>query len=222
LKTRDSKWCRFLRGADTESLNNDRAAITGFCSSHQQFGSSKMSDTYRFDFGTKLKDGEELLWTGQGSGRNLSFSILFPMFAVGSLGLFLVLAFPLSGFQTEMALISLWALVISVVVLWFFRARMLDPAREEYAISTQRIFIVSGPIGRVCRTYAPTLKKRGRGNSMKFHAIKHVRKRRSIVFLPARTKSIPQGYPPVFVGVENSLQIAELAAETFNLKLIKR
>ena len=99
---------------------------------------------------------------------------------------------------------------------------MLGPSTEVYAISTQRIFIVSGPIGRVCRTYTPTQKKRGRTKAMSFHAVKHIQKRGSIVFLPARTKSAPQGYPPVFVGVENSLQIAELAAETFNLKLIKR
>ena len=38
----------------------------------------------------------------------------------------------------------------------------------------------------------------------------------------ARSKSIPQAYPPVFVGVDESLHVAELAAETFKLKLIKR
>lgn len=181
-----------------------------------------MSDTTRFDFTSKLKERETLLWTGRGSGRNLSFNILFPMMAVSLLGLFLVFAFPLSGFQMEMALVSLWALVISGIVLWFFKARMMGPAKEEYAISNQRIFIVSGPIGRICRVYLPTAKKRARGNALKFHAIKHIQKRRAIVFLPARSKSIPQGYPPVFVGVENSLEVAELAAETFKLKLLKR
>jgi hypothetical protein len=181
-----------------------------------------MSDNPRFDFTAKLKDGEELLWTGRGSGRNFSFNILFPMIAVSGLGIFLILAFPLSGFEAEMALVSLWALVISAIVLWFFRARMLGPPREEYAISTQRVFIVAGPIGRVCRSYAPARQKHGRSKAMTFHAIKHNRKRGSIIFLPTRSKSIPQGYPPVFVGVENSLKIAELAAETFNLKLIKR
>nr|WP_070960283.1 hypothetical protein [Hyphomonas sp. Mor2] len=181
-----------------------------------------MSDPQGFDFAAKLKPDEDLLWTGRGSGRNLSTSILFPLIAVSLLGLFLVLAFPLSGFQAEMALVSLWALVIAGIVLWFFRARMLGPATEEYAISNQRIFIVSGPIGRVCRTYLPTPKKRARGNALKFYAIKHVRKRKAIVFIPARSKSIPQGYPPVFVGVEDSLRVAELAADTFQLKLIKR
>jgi len=175
-----------------------------------------------FDFAAKMKDGEDLLWCGRGSGRNMSSNILFPMIAVSFLGMFLILGFPLSGFQAEMALISLWGLVIMAIVLWFFRARMLGPAKEEYAISTQRIFIVSGPIGRVCRTYEPTAKKRARGNGLKFFAIKHVRKRGSVVFLPARAKSLPQGYPPVFVGVENALQVAELAAETFKLKLVKK
>ncbi|NQY98261.1 MAG: hypothetical protein HRT82_13995 [Henriciella sp.] len=181
-----------------------------------------MTDSAGFDFSAKLKDGEELLWTGHGSGKNVNWNILFPMIAVSLLGSFLVLAFPLSGFRSDMALVSLWALVISAIVLWFFRARMLGPGTEEYAISTQRIFIVSGPIGRNCRAYAPTLKKRARGNAMKFHAIKHIQKRGSIVFLPARSKTMPQGYPPIFVGVEDSLKVAELAAETFELKLIKR
>lgn len=181
-----------------------------------------MSDSVRFDFAAKLKPDETLLWTGRGSGRNLSFNIVFPMIGVSALGLFLVLAYPLSGFQLEMALVSLWALVISGIVLWFFRARMLGPQDEEYAISNKRIFIVSGPIGRVCRAYLPTQKKRARGTGLRFYAVKHVRKRRAVVFLPARSKSMPQGYPPVFVGLENSLEVAELAAKTFNLKLIKR
>ncbi|MCR9080552.1 MAG: hypothetical protein NXH78_15765 [Hyphomonadaceae bacterium] len=181
-----------------------------------------MSEIAGFDFTAKLKDGETLVWTGRGSGRNLSFNILFPMVAVSLLGLFLVFAYPLSGFQTEMALVSLWALVISGIVVWFFRARMMGPSKEEYAISDQRIFIVSGPIGRVCRIYMPTAKKRARGNALKFYAVKHIQKRQAIVFLPARSKSIPQGYPPIFVGVENSLKVAELAAETFDLKLVKR
>lgn len=212
----------FYRVFDTESP--DIACSTGLRrrTRRRTFGSQNMSENVRFDFVAKLKDGENLIWTGRGSGRNLSFNILFPMIAVSGLCLFLILAFPFSGFQTDMALVSLWALVISAIVLWFFRARMLGPSTEEYAITTQRIFIVSGPIGRVCRTYTPTPKKRGRNKAMSFHAIKHIRKRESIVFLPARAKSTPQGYPPVFVGVENSLQIAELAAETFNLKLIKR
>lgn len=184
--------------------------------------SESMPDSAGFDFSAKLKDGETLLWTGRGSGRNLSFNILFPMIGVSVLGAFLVLAYPLSGFQVEMALVSLWGLVISGIVLWFFRARMRGPQKEEYAISNTRIFIVSGPIGRVCRTYLPTPKKRTRGTALKFYAIKHVRKRGAVVFLPARPKSMPQGYPPVFIGVENSLEVAELAAETFNLKLIKR
>ena len=55
-----------------------------------------------------------------------------------------------------------------------------------------------------------------------FFAIKHVERRRSIKFLPVRHSTVPQGYPPVFVGVENSLQVAQLAAETFDIKLIKR
>lgn len=152
----------------------------------------------------------------------MSFNILFPMIGVSLLGLFLALAYPLSGFQTEMAFVSLWALGISAIVLWFFRARLLGPAKEEYAISNQRIFIVSGPIGRICRTYLPVPKKRARGASLKFYAIKHVQKRRSVKFLPARSKSMPQGYPPVFVGIEDSLKVAELAAETFGLKLIRR
>ncbi|MBO6688879.1 MAG: hypothetical protein JJ931_01290 [Henriciella sp.] len=181
-----------------------------------------MSHQAGFDFSTKLKNDETLLWTGHGSGRNLSFNILFPIVGVSLLGLFLILAYPLSGFQMEMGLVSLWALVISGIVLWFFRARMLGPSKEEYAISNQRIFIVSGPIGRICRTYLPAPKKRARGVEMKFYAIKHVRKRSTVIFLPARSKSMPQGYPPAFVGVENSLEVAELAAETFDLKLIKR
>ncbi len=181
-----------------------------------------MSNSVSFDFTAKLKDGETLLWTGHGSGRNLSFNILFPMIGVSVLGFFLVLAFPLSGFQVEMALVSLWALVIAGIVLWFFRARMLGPGKEEYAISSERVFIVSGPIGRTCRTYLPTPKKRARGTALKFYAIKHVHKRRAVIFLPERSKSMPQGYPPVFIGVENSLEVAELAANTFKLKLIKR
>ena len=181
-----------------------------------------MSDERGFEFSAKLKADETLLWSGRGSGRNLSMNIVFPMVAVSVLCLFLVAAFPLSGFQTQMAFVSLWALVISGIVLWFFRARMLGPSEEEYAISNQRIFIVSGPFGRICRTYLPVAKKRARGVGLKFYAIKHVRKRSSVIFLPARSKSMPQGYPPAFIGIENSLEIAELAADAFGLKLIKR
>ena len=181
-----------------------------------------MADQPGFDFASKLKDDEDLLWTGHGSGRNMSFNIIFPMIAVSFLGLFLALGFPLSGFQFEMAWIALGALVITGLVIWFFRARMLGPVNEEYAISSKRIFIVSGPIGRICRSYVPTQKKSARGSGVRFYAVKHVAKRQSIVFLPARSKSVPQGYPPVFVGVENSLEVAEMAAETFKIKLIKR
>lgn len=175
-----------------------------------------------FDFDAKLKDDETLIWTGRGSGRNLSWNILFPMIAVALLSLFLVLGFPLSGFRAEMAWVALWALVVSAIVLWFFRARMLGPSTEEYAITDKRVLIVSGPIGRICRAYMPTTKKRAARNGLTFYAVKHVQKRRAIVFLPTRSKSPPQGYPPVFTGIENSLQVAELAANTFELKLIKR
>ena len=181
-----------------------------------------MAENVDFNFQAKLNDDEELLWAGRGSGHNMSASILFPMIAVGALGMFLILAFPLSGFQVEMALVSLWSLVISGIVVWFFRARMLGPSKEEYAISTTRVFIVSGPIGRICRTYSPSSKKHARGRAHKFYAIKHISKNNSITFLLTRTKSTPQGYPPVFVGIENSMQVAELAAQTFGLKLIKR
>ncbi len=181
-----------------------------------------MSDIASFDFETKLKDDEHLLWTGKGSGRNLSVRIVVPMVAIAGLGLFLVLAFPLSGFQSEMAMISLWALVISAIGIWFFRARMLGPSNEEYAISTQRVFIVSGPIGRVCRPYSPSAKKRGARAGWTFYAIKHISKRNAVEFLPVRSKSTPQGYPPIFVGVSDSKRVAELAAKTFNLKLILR
>jgi|GEM_PF-4096877 len=176
----------------------------------------------RFDFEARLKADEELLWTGRGSGRNTNRKIILPMIGVAFLGAFLVLGFPLSGFQTDMAWVALWGLVITAIVLWFFRARMLGPETEEYAISTKRIFIVSGPIGRVCRTYAPSPKKRARGAGIRFYAVKHIAKRRSIQFLPARANAAPQGYPPIFVGIENSLEVAELAAETFQIKLIKR
>ncbi len=181
-----------------------------------------MSEHSAFDFTRKLKDDETLLWAGRGSGRNTSLNIIMPMIAVSFLGLFLILGFPLSGFQFEMALIALGALAIAGIVVWFFRARMLGPASEEYAISSNRIFIVSGPIGRICRTYVPSPKKTTRGSGIRFYAVKHIAKRRSVAFLPARSKSVPPGYPPVFVGIENSLKIAELAAETFKIKLIKR
>lgn len=181
-----------------------------------------MEDRDAFDFAAKLKDDERLVWTGRGSGRNLSWNILFPMVAVATLGAFLILGYPLSGFRGEMGLVALWGLVISGIVLWFFRARMVGPSTEEYAISTNRILIVSGPIGRICRAYVPTPKKRTARSGLMFYAIKHVKKRDTIVFLPARAKTMPQGYPPVFTGIENSLQVAELAAKTFDLKLIKR
>ena len=181
-----------------------------------------MSVSEPFDFSKKLKDGEDLLWTGRGSGRNLNRHLVLPVIGVGILGLFLLLGFPLSGFRAEMALVAGWALAISGIVIWFFRARILAPPSEEYAITNERVLIVSGPIGRICRPYSPTKKKRSDRLSYMFYAVKHVAKRDSIFFLPARSKSMPQGFPPIFVGVENSLQVAELAAETFELKLIKR
>ena len=181
-----------------------------------------MSGPPPFDFSGKLKDDEELLWTGRGSGRNLNRHLVLPLFGVGVLGLFLLLGFPLSGFRGEMALVAVWAAIITGIVFWFFRARILSPPLEEYAITNQRILIVSGPIGRICRPYFPTQKKRTDRRAYMFYAVKHVAKRSSIHFLPARSKSMPQGYPPIFVGVENSLRIAELAAATFDVKLIKR
>lgn len=181
-----------------------------------------MTSATNFDFKSKLKEGESLLWTGRGSGRNMNRHLVLPVLGVGFLGVFLILGFPLSGFRSEMALVALWGLVVTGIVGWFFRARILAPPQEEYAITSERILIVSGPIGRVCRPYFPTKKKRADRRAYLFYAIKHVAKRNSIHFLPARSKSMPQGFPPIFVGVEDSLRIAQLAADTYSLKLIKR
>ncbi|MEL6861648.1 MAG: hypothetical protein AAGL11_07410 [Pseudomonadota bacterium] len=181
-----------------------------------------MSSSVPFDFSGKLKEGEDLLWTGRGSGRNLNRHLVLPVLGVGFLGVFLLLGFPLSGFRAEMALVAVWAAIVTGIVIWFFRARILAPPLEEYAITSERILIVSGPIGRICRPYFPTQKKRTDRRAYMFYAVKHVAKRNAIHFLPARSKSMPQGFPPIFVGVEDSLKIAELAAETFQVKLIKR
>lgn len=181
-----------------------------------------MSDPAPYDFASKLKDDEEILWTGRGSGRNLTRKLIFPMLGIGALGVFLLLGFPLSGFQNDMAWISLWGLIISGIVIWFFRARVLAPPTEEYAITNQRVLIVSGPIGRICRTYMPSQNKRKDRRAMMFYAVKHIAKRQTIVFLPVRAKAMPQGFDPIFVGIENSLEVAELAAKTFQQKLIKR
>ncbi|MEO0606836.1 MAG: hypothetical protein AAFY82_01295 [Pseudomonadota bacterium] len=181
-----------------------------------------LSDPAPFDFTAKLKDGEEILWTGRGSGQNMASKLIFPMVAVAGLGGFLLLGFPLSGFQTDMAWVALFGLAISGLVIWFFRARMLAPPSEDYAITTHRVLIVSGPIGRICRSYLPSQNKRTDRRAMMFYAIKHIAKRRTIMFVPTRARSMPQGFDPVFVGIENALAVAELAAETFQLKLIKR
>lgn len=175
-----------------------------------------------FDFSDQLKDDETLLWTGRGSGRNLNRKILFPMITVSVFGLFLVLGFPLSGFQTDMALVALLGLAVSAIVIWFFRARMLSPSSEEYAVTSQRILIVSGPIGRICRSYYPRCKRQVQKRVILFHGIKLVRKRGTVVFLTVRSRTAPQGHPPIFVGIADAEQVARLAAETFAVKLIQR
>ena len=181
-----------------------------------------MSDLPPFDFASKLKADEELLWTGRGSGRNMAGKLVFPMVALAGLGAFLLLGFPLSGFQTDMAWVALFGLAISAVAIWFFRARILAPSSEDYAITNQRVLIVSGPIGRICRSYLPSQNKRTDRRAMMFYAVKLIAKRDTIIFVPARAKSMPQGFDPVFVGVENAAEVAELAAQTFKVKLLKR
>lgn len=181
-----------------------------------------MSPADTFDFTAKLKDDETLLWTGRGSGRNFNRALILPVLGAGILGSFLLLGFPLSGFQIEMAWVALWGLAVSGIVIWFFRARMLSPPDEEYAITSERVLIVSGPIGRVCRSYRPKTRKHIRQHGLSFYAVKHVRKTNSVKFLPARSNTMPQGFPPIFVGVENARAVAELAADTFSVKLIHR
>lgn len=181
-----------------------------------------MSAFAPYDFASQLKAGEDLLWQGRGSGRNMNRHLILPLIGVSFLGAFLLLGFPLSGFQAEMAVLALGTLLILGLIIWFFRARILAPSTEEYAITTERVLIVSGPIGRVCRPYFPTQKKGKKRRAHMFYAIKHVAKRSSIVFLPVQSKAMPQGYPPIFVGIEKSLAVAQLAADTFALKLIKR
>ena len=182
----------------------------------------RMSDPIAYDFATKLTEDESLLWTGRGSGLNLHRRLLLPMLLISGLGFFLVLSFPLSGFQSEMALLSLWGLIISGIVIWFFRARMRAPAQEAYAITNQRILIVAGPIGRICRSYYPRQKRNRDRRKPVFHAIKLKQKQGTIAFLTARSGPAAQGYPPIFVGVEAAEHVAQLAADTFKLKLIRR
>lgn len=169
----------------------------------------------------QFEPNEEVIWSGKGSGLNLTSHVLAPPLLVTVVFIATAVFSFLNEFPAQFYVFLVVAGFVLIATAWFAFNRITSPTTERYWITNKRIMIAPLTLGGYARSFVSPDSDMTKRGYRQFKAIKVLPKRKSILFEPHLMIRGRRDIIPVFVGVDDLENVAQIAAETFNMTPIQ-